>query len=322
MEPADVQVWNQQTCGLTAGWLTQGLDEASMGKASRTKVDTSRRERIAAQRAAERRAEQRRRILIASGSIVVVIAVVVGFIVFKATSKPGSSTSSNGPTGAALSSVVSNVTSVPASTLDKVGNGSGQVTANPPVKAITGGTPLTANGKPEVLYIGAEFCPYCAAMRWSLAVALSKFGTFSTPLRGIHSAPDEAPSIASLPTLTFYRSAYQSPYLTFTPVENEKIDHSPLQATTPLQQQVWDRYDPNSYPFIDIGNRYVVTIIYDARVLHGKTWGQVAAALHDPASPIARGAIGAANYLIAAICHLTGSKPTGVCSSPTISALH
>ena len=38
-----------------------------------------------------------------------------------------------------------------------------------------------------MLYIGAEFCPYCAAMRWSMAVALSRFGTF-TPLHGIHSS--------------------------------------------------------------------------------------------------------------------------------------
>ena len=97
-----------------------------MGKASRTKVDSSRREKIAAQRAAQRRAEQRRRILIASGSIVVVIAVVVAFIVIKANNKPATN-SSNGPTGSALASVVTKVTSVPASTLDKIGNGGGEV---------------------------------------------------------------------------------------------------------------------------------------------------------------------------------------------------
>lgn len=112
-----------------------------MGKASRTKVDASRREKIAAQRAAERRAEQRRRMLIASGSIIAVIAVVVAFIVIKANNKPPAS-SSNGPTGSALASVVSKVTNVPASTLDKIGGGSftGKI---PPVN---GGTPLTANG--------------------------------------------------------------------------------------------------------------------------------------------------------------------------------
>ena len=117
---ARTQAWNQRTCGLTAGWLTQGLDEASMGKASRTKVDSSRREKIAAQRVAARRAEQRRRILIASGSVLVVLAIVVAFVVIKLNTKPAADNSPNGPTGAALASVVSNVTSVPASTLDTV----------------------------------------------------------------------------------------------------------------------------------------------------------------------------------------------------------
>jgi len=140
--------------GQTASWLTQGLDEASMGKASRTKVDATRREKIAAQRAAERRAEQRRRILIASGSIIAVIAVVVAFIVIKANNKPAAN-SSNGPTGAALASVVSKVTNVPASTLDKVGSGS----FTGKIQPVNGGTPLTSGGKPEMLYMGAEYCP-------------------------------------------------------------------------------------------------------------------------------------------------------------------
>jgi thiol-disulfide isomerase/thioredoxin len=199
-----------------ASWLTQGLDEASMGKASRTKVDASRREKIAAQRAAERRAEQRRRILIASGSIVAVIANVVAYIVIKANNKPSSGNSSNGPTGAALSSVVSKVTSVPASTLDKVGDGSGSFTGK--IQAVSGGTPLTANGKPEMLYMGAEYCPYCAAERWSMIVALSRFGTFSG-LSTVHSSTTDTPS--NISTFTFHGSSYTSKYLTFTPVEME-----------------------------------------------------------------------------------------------------
>src|SRR4029078_4621634 len=125
----------------TPSWLTQVLDEASRGKASRTKVDASRREKIAAQRAAERRAEQRRRILIASGSIIAVIAVVVAFIVIKANNKPAAN-SSNGPTGAALAGVVNKVTNVPASTLDKVGTGS----FTGKLQADSRATPLTANG--------------------------------------------------------------------------------------------------------------------------------------------------------------------------------
>ena len=194
-----------------------------MGKASRTKVDTSRREKIAAQRAAERRAEQRRRILIASGSILAVIAIVVAFIVIKANSKPSTSASSapNGPTGAALTSVTNNVTSVPASTLDKVGDGNGAFTGK--IQTITpAGTPLTASGKPEMLYMGAEYCPYCAAERWAMIVALSRFGTFSG-LATVHSASvngaGNAEPYPNTPTWTFANAKYTSQYLTFTPVE-------------------------------------------------------------------------------------------------------
>ena len=178
-----------------------------MGKASRTKVDGSRREKIAAQRAAARRAEQRRRILIASGSVVVVLAIVVAFIVIKLNSSPATDNSPNGPTGAALASVVTNVTSVPASALDTVGDGSGSVTAKP---TSISGTALTANGKPEVLYVGAEYCPYCAAERWAMIVALSRFGTFSG-LATIHSAAANGPARPSrIPTRRPGRSSTPS----------------------------------------------------------------------------------------------------------------
>jgi len=103
-----------------------------MGKASRAKRDGTRRERIAAQQAAARRAEVRNKVLMFTGVVVVIIALVVGFVTYALVSKPHSSTASgvsNGPVGTALASVVTDTTSVPASTLDTVGAGSG-VTAN------------------------------------------------------------------------------------------------------------------------------------------------------------------------------------------------
>jgi len=30
-----------------------------------------------------------------------------------------------------------------------------------------------------VVYIGAEYCPYCAVERWPLIVALNRFGTLT-----------------------------------------------------------------------------------------------------------------------------------------------
>jgi len=287
--------------------------QAPGGQANRAEAA---RARIAAQQAAARRAGTRRT-LIAGGAIAVVLAIVVALVVVKLSR--GTPAADSGPvTGTALpASVIRDVTGVPASTLAAVGAGSVPATVRTPVTAISG-TPLTAGGKPEMLYIGAEFCPYCAAMRWSMAVALSRFGTLS-PLRGIRSAStDVYPDTA---TLTFYKSRYQSRYLAFTPVENEKIDHSPLQGTTPAQQRIWNSYDAGSYPFIDVGNKYMIGVIYNPSVLQGKTWSQIAAALHDPSSPVAKGADGAANYLTAAICTVTDDSPASVCASPAIAAL-
>ena len=306
-----------------------------MGKASRTKVDSSRREKIAAQRAAARRAEQRRRILIASGSIVAVLAIVLVFVVIKLNSKPASTASGpNGPTGAALASVVSGVTSVPASTLDTVGSGNGAFTGK--IQAIKpAAAPLTANGKPEMLYMGAEYCPYCAAARWAMIVALSRFGTFSG-LQTIHSAAangaGQTEPDPNTPTWTFANAKYTSQYLTFTPVELQTNipdtstgTYTNLQTPTKAQQALLTKYDAAPYidssqagaiPFIDFGNKYVsIGTPYDPGVLAGLSWATIAADLHNPNSAVTQAVGGTANHITAAICKMTGNQPASACTA-------
>ena len=310
-----------------------------MGKASRTKVESSRRERIAAQQAAARRAEQRRRILIAAGSIVAVIAVVVAFVVFYASNKSSSSgtSASNGPTGAALSSLVDKTTTVPASTLDTVGKG----TFTGKIQAITGGAaPLTANGKPELLYMGAEYCPYCAAERWAMIVALSRFGTFSG-LATIHSASVSGAGtkepFPNTPTWTFVNSTYTSKYLTFTPVEQftnipdkSTGGYTTLENMTSAQQKLLAKYDASPYvsaqdagsiPFVDFGNQsLIIGASYNPGVLTGLSWATIASDLSNPSSTVAKSIDGTANYITAAICKMTGNQPASACTS-TVQAL-
>ncbi len=297
-----------------------------MGKASRTKVDSSRREKIAAQRAAARRAEQRRRILIASGSVVVVLAIVVALVVIKLNTKAASDNSPNGPTGAALASVVTTVTSVPASALDTVGDGSGSVTAKP---TSISGTALTANGKPEVLYMGAEYCPYCAAERWAMIVALSRFGTFSG-LATVHSAAangaGNAEPYPNTPTWTFVHATYTSKYLTFTSVEEQTNipdsstgTYTLLQTPTKAQEALVAKYDSSSggaIPFVDFGNKYLIAgASYNAGVLSGLSWATIGADLSNPNSAVAKAVDGTANYITAAICQLTGNQPASACTA-------
>jgi len=293
-----------------------------MGKATRIKQQNAK-EKIAAQRAAARRAEVRRRALWTGGAVVLVIVIVVAFVVIKLSSNNSPSTSSGGVTGTVLpASVQNDIKSVPASTLDKIGIGS-ILSYNPsPLEKISN-TALTSNGKPEMLFIGAEFCPYCAAERWAIAVALSRFGHFTTQFRGIHSSSTD--SDPNTPTLTFYKSNYTSPYLTFTPVENENDSRGALQATTSAQQALWQKYDSSAegvgYPFIDFGNKYVLKDpTYDPGILAGMSWAQVASALHSPSSKVAQNALGAANLMTAAICKMTGGKPGNVCTASGVVA--
>jgi len=304
-----------------------------MGKASKAKRDgSSRQQRIAAQRAAARRAEIRNRVLIAGGSVVVVIAIVLAFVLVKVNSggSKGTSTSSSGPTGTALSSVVKDTTTVPASTLDAVGAGS--VTA-PPQK-LNGGSALTANGKPEMLYMGAEYCPYCAAERWGMVVALSRFGTFKD-LGTTHSASGDV--FPNTSTWTFYKSTYTSKYVSFSSVEMETNKlasggqgYTALQTPTSAQNALMSKYDAPPYvssanegaiPFIDFGNKYMISgSSYSPQVLQGKTWSQIATALKNPDSAIAKAVDGTANYITAALCQLTGNQPASACT-PAVQAL-
>ncbi len=174
-----------------------------MGKASRTKQDGDRRARIAAQREAERRAAQRKRIYLAGGSILVVAIVVIALVLVKLNSGSGTAAAaSNGPTGAALATLTKQVEDVPASVTDQVAGGgvSTRACSSPPRQAPTSvrrpatgqsyfatvsGTALTSGGKPEVLYMGAEYCPL-------LRRAALGDGQRPQPLRHLHRPDDHA----------------------------------------------------------------------------------------------------------------------------------
>ena len=324
-----------------------------MGKASRTKQDGDRRARIAAQREAERRATQRRRIYLAGGSIVVVAIVAVVIVLVGLNKGSGTAPSaSSGPTGAALTTVTKQVTDVPASVTDKVAGGgvaqglfvkattaaeiSSAATQLGSYFATVNGSPLTSASKPEILYLGGEYCPFCAAQRWAMINALSRFGTFSG-LTTTHSSSTD--SYPNTPTFTFYKSTYTSNYVTFTPVEeytnyrignstSTSVGYQTLQNPTSAQQALAAQYDPGSgsgspIPFIDLGNKYVQVgnlSPLSPSMLQGKTWAQVAAAMNDPSSALGKAEIGNANYMTAAICKLTNNQPATACT-PTIQGL-
>jgi hypothetical protein len=280
----------------------------------------------AAEAAAARARDRRRHRLLAVGAPLLVVVLIVAILVtVKATTGGGGPKS--GPSAVpAADSVIGAVTTVPVSALNTVGTGA--VTTLP--KPVTGAPPLTANGLPRVLYVGAEYCPYCATERWAMVVALSRFGSFSNLGQTTSSSTDVYPSTA---TLSFHGSTFTSSTVSFTGVEQQgnKVvngQYAPLDTLSAADQALVTKYDAAPYttstgaiPFIDIGNRYIIVgASYDPQVLQGKTAAQIAAALSDPTSAIAKGALGTANVITAAICAITNQKPAAVCNSPGVQA--
>ncbi|GAA2805550.1 DUF929 family protein [Kribbella solani] len=289
--------------------------------ARRVEQKAAARERIAAQLAAQQQAERRRRLLLALGAVVLVVVIVGGLITIRLVGG-GKKTATN-PSGSADAQIVNALSSIPDSAFATVGSAAVQAAPN----AIKG-TPLTADGKPKVLYIGAEFCPYCAAERWPVTVALSRFGKF-TNLGTTHSSgSDVFPNTA---TLSFHGASYTSQYLAFTGVEtttNQQVggQYAPLDTPTAEDQKTFDTYNKPPYvsssgsiPFVDLGGKFVSSgATYTPEVLTGKTQAQIADALKDPSNPISKAVLASANVYTAAICKLTNNQPANVCSTEAV----
>jgi len=191
-----------------------------------------------------------------------------------------------------------------------VGAGSGKGPST-----ISGGSSLFSNGKPEVLYVGGEYCPFCGVTRWSMVIALSKFGNFTGIEYMLSSGTDVN---ANTPTFTFANATYTSPYISLVTVEHWDRSDNVYQPLTTDEQSLLSQYDsPGSIPFIDFANQYSIVGAVGglgAIDLSGMNWTQVLTQLRAPGSSTAQAIIGEANYFISAICAIDGRQPTSVCS--------
>ncbi len=290
------------------------------------------------------------------GTLVVLAVVIIVLVSTLGSSKPKASKGagiSPYPPRPAPASVVSGLENVTSSQLEAAGLGGGQVLfvngKTGSVQPISGQKPLTQDGKPLIVYVGAEYCPYCAATRWGLAVALDKFGSFSGLQVTASSPVDIAPNTR---TLTFAKAKYTSKYLAFSATEelgNSCSAVTPNTGTPPPQyvcagnypvveaptkfvQGIYNTYDSAKYwggsagsiPFIDMGNRYIqVGSPYASgppESLAGLSWGQILGTLSAPSEPNSPGQaiLGLANHYIAAFCSLiSGSKPA-ICSLASV----
>jgi hypothetical protein len=205
------------------------------------------------------------------------------------------------------------VTDVPVTTLDRVGAGQVLGQSGFPVTKLHGAL-LKLAGKPELLTTIFSWCPHCAANSWSLAVALSRFGTLSG-LRIIDTGT-LYPQFHHTAGLSFLSARLKSPYVAFVPVILQDVNGHNLESETPAEKQAIQPFDPSGTPAIDVGGRWGFTSSgYSPAVLSGKTWSEIAARLAHGKTPVAKSVDGLANLFTAAICQGTGGRPVSVCRS-------
>jgi hypothetical protein len=238
----------------------------------------------------------------------------------------------NGPAGIgspAPASVTQPLTNAPASLYASVGTGG----LTSPFQGLTGGYIGGGNGgggiakgpdgKPVFFFAGAEYCPFCAAERWSMIMALSRFGTISNLTLSASSSTDTFPNT---PTFTFVGSSYTSNYIGFQSVEGEDRAQNTLQTPTTQQQQYLNFNntpyikDGTGIPYLDFANQYVTNGAgYSAGVLDSLTWQDIATKIKtSPSDQVTQNIVGNANYITAAICQTTGQQPASVCKQAPI----
>ncbi|HWE70864.1 MAG TPA: DUF929 family protein [Acidimicrobiales bacterium] len=272
--------------------------------------------------------------LIAWGAVGLVIVVVVVLVIVKATGG-GSTAATYTPVTPAPASIVSDVTTIPASVYDTVGvNIPSVAQPNPPI-VLSNQPALTIDGKtPAMFYYGAEYCPYCAAERWAMTAALSRFGTWTNLDVTASSHTDVAPAT---PTFSYRNATYTSQYLTFFPVEQytnipSGSGYTILKNADKSEQAVINKYSTSTYipgatagqvgfPFIDIGNVALISgATYSPLMLAGLSHNDIASHLNDPTNSVTQSIVGTANYISAAICASTKQQPTAVCTSAGVKA--
>jgi Domain of unknown function (DUF929) len=268
----------------------------------------SARDRAAAARAQQMDADKRRQ------RARVALIIIVGVVVIAAVALWGLSHASKDSVaftpGPVPTSVINAVANVPQTTLNTVGVGT---SSNDP-KAGDSSVTMTADGKPRVLYVGGEFCPYCAGQRWAVTQALSRFGTFSVLQTGRSNADD-----LYLDTFSYHGASYASSTLAFTGAEIFDRNGKALDTLSAADNKLYQ--DAPGIPYVNIGGKYIVSgASFDVTVLKGLDWTQISTQMQDPTTAVAKAVDGAANVLTAAICGVTDNAPASVCNTPAVQA--
>ena len=176
------------------------------------------------------------------------------------------------------------------------------------------------SGKSLVFFMGAGFCPFCAAERWAIVEALRNFGKWEGLVETASAGHDE--KFLNIPTVSFARAKYESDHVEFVGRETAYRNFEPLQELGEKDYEILDTFNPDQIiPFMLIDGQFMqVGAGYSPQILEGIDHAKVKAELANPASPVGKAIKAEIDNITALICKSIGGK-AATCNSENIKSL-
>ncbi len=177
--------------------------------------------------------------------------------------------------------------------------------------------------RPSILYVGADYCPYCAALRWPLVLTLLRFGSLEG-LKFMRSSSTDV--FADTATFSFFGAAYRSPWIGFEGFETSTRTGRPLASPPHPVRSLFNAYDAPPFtmdagaiPFLYINGLYVISgSPVPPEIFKGDDWSAIIAGLTQPTSAIYEKVMPETNLLTAAFCKGMAAPPRQICESPGV----
>ena len=163
-------------------------------------------------------------------------------------------------------------------------------------------------GKLFVFFMGAEYCPYCAAERWAIVRSLQKFGQWDGLKQTISAARNQP--FLNLPTYDFTKTTYNSSHIEFVAREIKDREFRPLQKLLKTEEKLVRKYNPKKeIPFLLIGGRFMqIGSGFPPKIFIGHTFRQTETELKKIESEIRKTIDEEANVISALLC-ISGLPP-------------
>lgn len=175
-------------------------------------------------------------------------------------------------------------------------------------------------GKSLVFFMGAGFCPFCAAERWAIVNALSNFGRWEGLVETASAGHDE--KYLNIPTVSFARARYESEYVEFVGRETADRNFEPLQELDEKDFEILDIFNPDQIiPFLLIDGQFMqVGSGYSPQLLEGMDHARLKSELASQSSQVGKAMNAEIDNITALICKSIGGKASA-CGSETIKSL-